>query len=88
MGTGFKSWYIIRRVTADWSISHNVPPDLHEKWRESWLYVNLQHSDGPLYTPDQFAATPFKTREKAELACFEIIQGDKDLLHNVQVVLR
>lgn len=88
MGTGFKNWYIICRVTADWSISFNIPPDLAAKWRESWLYVNLQHSDGPQYSPDQNTGTPFKTKEAAEIAAFHLTMGDPEKLQQLMVVLR
>ena len=88
MGTGLKSWYIIRRVTAEWSISYNIPPEIAQM-RESWVYCDFRFGQLlPEYTPDKDLATPFKTREQAELKAFAIIQGDKDLLHNVKVVLR
>ncbi len=87
MPTGFKSWYIIRRVTAEWSITANIDPELAAKWNESWVYVRF---NGPYhsFTPDQLEGTPFRTREAAELRAFELSLGSDQYIHNVKVVLR
>lgn len=92
MGTGLRSWYVIRRVTADFLIgTAGFDSAFAQKWNESWLYVDFRNCKKGLlhtYTPDQNLATPFKTKEAAEAKAFSLTVGNAELIHNLQVVLR
>ena len=59
------------------------------KW-PYWVFVQVTVNGNPEtvnYVPDQFQATPFRTREEAEAAAFNIAMNDPELLQKLKVEL-
>ena len=90
MGTGFHGWYVMRRVSAEWSISHGIDKYIADMHKDTWFYINFGGGAGllPRYVSDPLEATPFKTKEAAEARAFEYSLTDPELVHNVKVILK
>jgi len=55
------------------------------KW-PTWVFVRFEE-DEPKYVPDHLQATPFRTRDEAEIAAFNLTAHDPTLMQKFKVEL-